>query len=123
MARALPRFNLCSGWQGICPWKRAHGLELNDLGSCPLCSADSLTRELEIRRGQDLTSALTRLKDQSAVDFALALERLDRFGSAAIKNDFQARVERTKRRKTLAAARQLVAANAAAPAAAADRRD
>ena len=57
------------------------------------------------------------------MDFTLALERLDRFGNVAIKNDFQARVECTKRRKTLAAARQLVAADAGAPAAAADRRD
>ena len=77
MPRALPRFDLCSGWQGICPWKRASGSELNRRGSCPLCSAKSLTRELGIRRGQDLTSALTRLKDLSTVDFTSALERLD----------------------------------------------
>ncbi|CAE7221008.1 unnamed protein product [Symbiodinium pilosum] len=101
--------------------KRANGSELNDRGSCPLCSAESLTRELGIRGGQDLTSALTRLKDQSAVDFTLALERSDRLGNAAIWNDFQARVARTKRLVTLAAAWQIV--DAAAPPAAADHRD
>ena len=101
--------------------KRANGSELNHRGSCPLCSAESLTREPGIRGGQDLTSALTRLKDQSAVDFTLALERFDRLGNAAIWNDFQARVARTKRRLTLTAARRIV--DAAAPPAAAGHRD
>ena len=69
MARALPRFKVCSGWQGVCPWKRAHGAELEAGNTCPLCSAESLTRELGIRRGQDITSALTTLKDLSENDY------------------------------------------------------
>ena len=126
MARALPRFAVCSGWQGICPWKRAHGTELKGSKKCLLCSAESLTRELSIRRGQDLISALTKLKDLSENDYNLALERLDNFGDGIIRADFESRVRRTNQKRTMSVLREAAAADPApaalAPEAGGERR-
>ena len=78
--------------------------------TCPLCSAESLRRELGIRRGQDLTSSLTVLKELSEEDYTLALERLDRFGNGIIRADFEDRVRRAKKKRTLSAMRRPAAA-------------
>ena len=115
MSRRLTRFELCAGWDGVCPWKQAGGLPLDTEGACPLCNAERLQHELGVRHGQDLTSALRRIKEVSEETYALALERLDRFVSADVMEDFKGRVTRAKHRKTLAAAAPKKRPAAAAP--------
>ena len=72
MSRRLTRFELCAGWDGVCPWKQARGLPLDTEGACPLCNAERLQHELGVRHGQDLTSALRRIKEVSEETYALA---------------------------------------------------
>ena len=79
--------------------KQARGLPLDTEGACPLCNAERLQHELGVRHGQDLTSALRRIKEVSEETYALALERLDRFVSADVMEDFKGRVTRAKHRK------------------------
>jgi len=115
MSRRLTRFEVCAGWDGVCPWKQARGLPLNAEGACPLCNAERLQHELGARRGQDLTSALHRIKEASEETYALAMERLDRFASADVMEDFKERVTRAMHRRTLAAAAPKKRPAAAAP--------
>ena len=113
MPNIIGRFSLCAGFDGVCPWKQAFGLNL-DLESgrqCPLCGAESLRAALESRGGQDLTVGLLRLKNTDQAAYQLALRRLDRFHGADLMNTYQSRVERAEARQRVAVLRR-PAANA-----------
>ena len=99
MPHIIGRFSSCAGFDSVCPWKQAFGLNL-DLESgrqCPLCGAESLRAALQSRGGQDLTVGLLRLKNTDQAAYQLALRRLDRFHGADLMNTYQSRVERAEK--------------------------
>ena len=119
MPNSIGAFSLCAGWQGTCPWKTAMTLALDSSSGrlCPFCSADSLTAARASRSGQDITQALLRIRALDAAAYEIALERLDRFGNAATRADYESRVERAVSRQERRALRRPAAAPAAGEAA------
>ena len=79
---------------------------------CPFCSAESLAAACASRSGQDVTQALLRIRAADAAAYQVALERLERFGNAAMRADYELRVERADSRRERRALRRPAAAPA-----------
>ena len=111
--RSMTTFARCSGFNGMCPWKSACGLPLDDgERKCPFCCADALDTARASRGGQDITMALNKLKEVSADALQQGLSRLERFGGEILREEYSQRVERAIRKRSLAAMRRPAAAAA-----------